>query len=593
MAFLLMIFFSLIPLTAVVILFRIKHQRITYPLAIFYCAVCMWQLSITVLYGEGWIEQETIERLFRFFRIGTVIFAPLLFYMIYRLLFFEELKLSPCKKRFLKKIVNRSTYIGLLIWSIGVYLIGWTSLGIADFERHSIDPFKEVFYYPLPGALGWTFSIHVLLIFAVDLLAIYLTSRIVDKHRRTFLLIFFISLFLAYSFGIVNLSPDSPLFQATLALIILVMGIFTANVKMNYDRMEEVNEQLLIQQLFLRKVIDANPNFIYAKDQKGRYSMVNAALADLYNTTPEQMIGKSEQDFSSFLDYAEKAVKEDLSLLKHNKRLVKEKQYLYVNEDRVYTVQMTKKPIFFSESHKELLCVANDVTEMEQKEEYIRRTEKMNIVGELAAGVAHEIRNPLTSLKGFVQLIEQESSIDPMYTTIMMDELERIHFVSSELLVLAKPEMAVKKTILLKDLMQDVVGLLNMQAMIKDATIQMESFSEDMLLTGNANQLKQVFINILKNAIEASPDNAIIMIYPRKEKGMFSIAIVDHGVGMPQERIAKLGEPFYTNKEKGTGLGLMVSLRIIKEHGGDILFESEEGKGTTVTVSLPVQGNEE
>ncbi|WNS80695.1 ATP-binding protein [Domibacillus sp. DTU_2020_1001157_1_SI_ALB_TIR_016] len=592
MAFLLMVFFSLIPLTTFVILFRLKYQRVTYPLAVFYLAVSMWQMSIAVLYGEEWLDQKTIESLFRFFRMGTVVFAPLLFYMVYQLLFFEELQFDVRKKKILQKLINRFSYIGMLIWTIVVYMISWTPLGIAGFDRHSIPPFNEEFYYPMAGPLGWTFSIHILLIIVMDLLAIYLTFKIVDKHRRTFLRVFFVSLLLAYSFGVINLSSDSPLFQAILALIILVMGIFTAYVKLIYNKMEEVNGQLLIQQLFLRRVIDANPNFIYAKDQYGRFTMANAAIAALYGVSSEQMLGKRESDFYADPKQAEEMAKEDMYLLEKDEAKIQEKQYLQTPDDRMYTVQITKKPLFFSAGHKELLCVATDITEMEQKEEYIRKTEKLNIVGQLAAGVAHEIRNPLTSLKGFIQLIDQEYSIDPKYTKIMLDELERIEFVSSEMLVLAKPEVIVKQSITLSHLMRDVVDLLNMQAITQSINIQMEPFKEEVELEGNTNQLKQVFINVLKNAVEASPKNSIIAIDHEQIHNRLAVSITDRGMGMPKERLEKLGEPFYTSKEKGTGLGLMVSMRIIKEHGGDMTFQSREGEGTKVTVWLPIKAGE-
>jgi len=589
MAFLLMVFFSLIPLTTFMILFRLKHQRITYPLAFFYFAISMWQMSIAVLYGEGWLEPSVIEGLFRFFRVGTIIFTPLLFYMVYQLLFFEELKLAERKKQMLQKVINRSSYIVMLVWSIGIYLISWTRFGIADFDRHSIAPFNEEFYYPISGMLGWTFSIHILILIPLALLAIYLTFKIVDKHQRTFLLVFFVSLLLAYSFGAINLSSKSPLFQAILALIILVMGIFTAYVKMIYNKMEEVNGQLLIQQLFLRKVIDVNPNFIYAKDQFGRFTMVNSALAAVYGVSSEQMLGKREEDFYTDSVKAEHMTQEDLALLQKDEAMLNEKKYVHMPDNQTYTLQVTKKPIFFSAGHKELLCVATDVTAMERNEEYIRKTEKMNIVGQLAAGVAHEIRNPLTSLKGFIQLIDQEYSIAPKYTKIMLDELDRIEFVSSELLVLAKPEVKVKKRISIGHLIENVVELLNMQAITKAITIKMKPLAEDIYVEGNANQLKQVFINVLKNAIEASAKNSVITIRHKRTENKLAIFITDRGRGISKDRLEKIGEPFYTNKEKGTGLGLVVSMRIMKEHSGDITFDSEEGQGTTVTVFLPVE----
>jgi signal transduction histidine kinase len=588
MSFILLSFFSLIPFMAAFLLFGLKQGKVTYTLVLFFFAICAWQLSISVLYGGEMLSESTIERLFRLFRIGAISFVPLLFYLAYDLLYYKEITLSIKKKRLLEKVINKKTLWFLCGWSAFVYGIGWTRLGIVDLQKNSVSLFKESLFYPNYGVLGWTFSLHILLIFIINLITLYLAWNIINKHLRNFLRILLVSLNVGYLFGVLNLSPKSPLFQGVLALLIVVMAVLAAYVKMNNDIIAETNKRLINQKSFLKKVIDMNPNFIYAKDRFGNYSMVNAALARLYQTEPEKMVGKNEMDFYSDRSEAERIIKEDSFLLDKLEKRIGEKEQLYDGENNIYTVQMTKKPVFFSENHVELLCVANDITELERNEEYIRRAEKLNIVGQLAAGVAHEIRNPLTSLKGFIQLIEQEHNINPSYLNIMLTELDRINFVASELMVVAKPEVTSKEKVLLKELLQDVVELLNTHAMLNSVIIQIKEVSDNIGLMGNANQLKQVFINVLKNGIEASPEGGTITIQSKVlEEKMIEIKIIDQGCGISKQRMGKLGEPFYTNKEKGTGLGLMVSMRIVKEHSGEIEFVSEEGRGTTIILRFP------
>ncbi|OMP66173.1 ATP-binding protein [Domibacillus epiphyticus] len=589
MVFILLTFFSFIPLLAALLLFKLKLGKVTYTLALFFFAICAWQLSITVLYGGEFLSESTIDRLFRIFRFGSVSFAPLLFYLAYDLIYFEEMNLSVKKKEIFEKLINKKTLWILCGWSGIVYGIGWTHFGIESYQKKYFPPFPEYFYYPNAGILGWSFTVHILLIMIINLVTLYLAWNIKNKHLGKFLKTFLISLIAAYLFGVFNLLPNSPLFQGVLALIILVMAVLFAYVKLNMDLMAETNDQLANQRLFLKKVIDMNPNFIYAKDNFGNYTIVNKALARLYKTEPEKMVGKNELVFYSDRMKAIKIIQEDLTLLNQLEKRFQEKDQIYDAEGNEYTIQMTKRPIFFSENHVELLCVANDITELERNQDYIRRAEKLNIVGQLAAGVAHEIRNPLTALKGFIQLIEQEHDINPGYLHIMLTELDRINFVASELMVVARPEATSKERLLLKGLIQDVVELLSVQAVMKNVIIQMEEISDKMDLLGNANQLKQVFINILKNGIEASPEEGKITIQSKILEGKRSeIKIIDNGIGISEERLRKLGEPFYTNKEKGTGLGLMVSMRIVKEHDGEIEFVSEEGKGTTVTITFPI-----
>jgi two-component system sporulation sensor kinase A len=235
-----------------------------------------------------------------------------------------------------------------------------------------------------------------------------------------------------------------------------------------------------------------------------------------------------------------------------------------------------------------VVIVARDITERKRTEELLRNSEKLSVIGELAAGVAHEIRNPLTALRGFVQLLQQEAKANRNYLDIMLQELDRIHFIVSELLLLAKPQMAQFQELDLTALIRSTLTLVEPQALLNNVQIVTEFGPNLPMIYGEENQLKQVFINILKNSIEAMPDGGeIFVVVNRQDEEHLRIRVVDQGVGIPDSLIPRLGEPFYTTKDKGTGLGLMVSYKILQHHQGLVRIQSEVGRGTTLDIVLP------
>lgn len=237
------------------------------------------------------------------------------------------------------------------------------------------------------------------------------------------------------------------------------------------------------------------------------------------------------------------------------------------------------------------LAVFRDVTEKRELEEQLRKSDTLNVVGELAAGIAHEIRNPMTALKGFIQLLQGSVKEDfSMYFNVITSELSRIESIITEFLILARPQ-AIKFS--KKDLgiiMKETTELLNAQAILVNVQMILEIEENLPLIYCEPNQLKQVFINVLKNAIEVMPNGGQIDVkIKQKDQDNLLVSITDRGSGIPEDKIKRLGQPFYTTKERGTGLGLMVSYKIIEEHQGQVDVESEEGKGTTFHITLPIR----
>ncbi|MDQ8737175.1 PAS domain S-box protein [Paenibacillus sp. LHD-38] len=233
--------------------------------------------------------------------------------------------------------------------------------------------------------------------------------------------------------------------------------------------------------------------------------------------------------------------------------------------------------------------VIRDITERKRTEELLRKSDKLSAVGQLAAGVAHEIRNPLTAIKGFVQLLQSRTKENRDYFDIMLSELERINYIVSEFMLLAKPAQIIhfeQKDI--RKLVQSILSLLDTQAIMNNVQIQTEIDPDIQTIMCEENQLKQVFVNVIKNAIEAMPNGGLLVIQVKhKNKCDILIRFIDQGCGIPKEGLPKLGEPFYSTKEKGNGLGLMMCYKIVEAHHGHMYIKSKPGKGTTIDVILP------
>lgn len=263
-----------------------------------------------------------------------------------------------------------------------------------------------------------------------------------------------------------------------------------------------------------------------------------------------------------------------------------ELQWLSMQGTLLHTEMVSASSTFSGKQIKQVII--RDISERKKNEELLINSEKLYVAGQLAAGIAHEIRNPLTSLKGFLQLIASGRGNTSNFYDIMKSELIRIESIVSELLMLSKPQVYEFVHKDSRQIMADTVNLLETQAILHNVMIEFHSDYRPLWVLGVENQLKQVFINVLKNAIEAMHNGGVVTItMSLEEESAVLIRIKDEGSGIPDEQLAKIGQPFYTTKDKGTGLGLMVTYKIIDNHQGRISAESKLGVGTTFVIQLP------
>ena len=341
----------------------------------------------------------------------------------------------------------------------------------------------------------------------------------------------------------------------------------------------------------LEAFVNNSADAIWMIDLEGSVVQVNPAFEALFGWSGADVIGKPLPIIPDFLA-ADIHALHDQIMGGHSvsgyetQRRCKDGRMVYVSA----TLSPVRNP------QGQVIGVSGtcrDISRNKQSEEILIQTEKLSIAGQLAAGLAHEIRNPLTALKGFVQLMRVgQTPAHDKYLEVMESELGRIEMIVSELLVLAKPQAKVLKRRRIEEILGDVLTLSETQAILHNVQIESE-FSELPAIDCDENHLKQVFINFIKNAIEAMPGGGTLRLEASLlDQNQMRIRVQDQGKGIPREHLTRLGEPFYTTKTKGTGLGLMISKRIIEDHKGRLEISSEVGRGTTVDVYLPVGGQE-
>jgi two-component system, sporulation sensor kinase E len=353
----------------------------------------------------------------------------------------------------------------------------------------------------------------------------------------------------------------------------------------NVSERHQMEKSLRESEERFRKIFEGTLDGMVLTNHSGQLVDANPVALKILSTNKEKLIGSDIKDIFMIKE------NEDKEYQRYQEKLKEEGQASFLklmktNEDRQQHLELSSKYNLLSNLN---LTVIRDITEEVELQDQLRKSDTLSVVGELAAGIAHEIRNPMTALKGFIQLLENSMETDhEMYFHVIQSELQRIESIITEFLILAKPQAVQYQETDLTKIMKETLELLRAQAVMHNVQFKEQYDSGIASIYAEPNQLKQVFINIVKNAIEVMPKGGIItIVISEKNAETLRISITDEGIGIPKEKIKKLGEPFYTTKERGTGLGLMVTFKIVEEHEGTVEVESELGSGTTFHIDFP------
>ncbi|MCA0151429.1 PAS domain-containing protein [Rossellomorea vietnamensis] len=378
---------------------------------------------------------------------------------------------------------------------------------------------------------------------------------------------------------------------ASLLLMCAIVAVLLILLKRG-NRFMMRHQKLLEEENQLSTLLHSLPDFVCFKDGDGRWLKVNQFGRRLYNLEDIDYVGKTDQDLGElvpfFKDAFDYCIDSDEESWKAE-QVTRCEEGFFLPNGEFKTFDVIKVPLFHSNhERKGLVIIGRDISQQKIAEEMLLRKEKLSVVGELAAGIAHEIRNPLTSIKGFIQLLEENEHVSDHYLKVMSSEMDRINQIVGELLILSKPQMREFQSFDMSEVLRYVVKVMGHEALLKGITLNIKLPTSPILVFGDKNQCIQVFINIIKNAIESMDEGEIDVNWKIRNESIH-IIIEDEGTGIPPDRLKRLGEPFFTLKEKGMGLGLTISQKIIEDHKGSLQIDSEVNKGTRVEVTFPLE----
>jgi signal transduction histidine kinase len=229
--------------------------------------------------------------------------------------------------------------------------------------------------------------------------------------------------------------------------------------------------------------------------------------------------------------------------------------------------------------------------ELRESTEQLRRAERLSILGEIAAGLAHEIRNPLAGMKGALEIVTARAASgtpEAEFSAIATKELQRLESLVQEFLGFARPKPPRLRAADMSDIVKRVTTLLGPQAERAGVHLSSEDLGAASSVQADPEQIQQVLVNVVLNAIQASPRDGSVSIRGETRDGRYRLQVSDEGPGIPPDAAARIFEPFFTTKERGSGLGLAISQRIVSAHKGDIRLRPRPGGGTVVDIELPL-----
>jgi two-component system, NtrC family, sensor histidine kinase HydH len=257
--------------------------------------------------------------------------------------------------------------------------------------------------------------------------------------------------------------------------------------------------------------------------------------------------------------------------------------------ERYQKIRYQKAAERLEESYSQLRSQADLILEIEEQ---LRRADRLSALGELSAGMAHEIRNPLGSIRGTAEILRDglpAGDARHEFTGILIREVERLNRVVEDFLRFARPAPLARAPVDIDRILGEVLTLLRQTSMKSRVLVELDAGGLPPF-SGSGEQLRQAFLNLALNALQAMPEGGELKVFTRQVDGEVRISFADRGQGIPPENLERIFNPFFTTRHEGTGLGLAISHRIVQAHGGRMQVESRLGQGTSFTIHLPMEG---
>lgn len=381
------------------------------------------------------------------------------------------------------------------------------------------------------------------------------------------------------------------------AIILFILGIVLIGIvviNQSYFVLDRSFKQI---KTITGNVLEGMESGVVAVNQDGKIIIINRVAESIFSLKKEDVLNK---------DYLQ-VFPEDEPLLK---KTLKQRKFVRGKEEEFKTFSGEEKFLIIGTSTiyddegqmGGAVSVIHDVTELKKFEEEAKRAERLKALGSLAAGVAHEIRNPLNAISIATQRLKKEfipTKNEDEYTSFtntILKEIKRLDLIINQFLSLAKAHKLNLAETDLNSLLNEILKLVEMEA--QDKKVKIEKRIEKLpKIRVDKEELKKALLNILLNSVQATPKGGKVFFESffdesKKSEGSFGevlIKVKDSGPGIPKENLRRIFQPYFTTKEKGTGLGLAIAYRIIADHKGKIEVQSEEGKGTTFTIKLSVK----
>lgn len=529
-----------------------------------------------------------------------------LFSIIYIALYFIEITI-PIKHRAIFIVFSLDVAAAILLgpWWSSIFLSLIILINIFRYRDRS-HPSRVIFNFSMSGlallASYWFYQ-WLMVQQVADVLAIIAVSAVYQV----------INLFLLYVYGLFGERKLVPSFVKEHSLAIMIdfllvlvatlsitalfnqfsmLGLFIMAIVVGvaswllhwHSRYASQRSKLSEYRVRNQFLLDAMDYGILAIDQSQTITLYNEHMAQIHGVAPEDALGRKYHDVFGGL-------KEEDQRLLHTLQsgasyhLVKQP---FENQGKHFYLDTYTQPVRNSDGEiMGAIGLYRDVTEEKQLEQEMIQKDKLSLVGQLAAGTAHEIRNPLATAMGHLQLatrkldaVGQEEIL--RHLKVVQHQLDRANNTISNLLSWSKPKKVERERVDIQDIIDDAIEWTYHSAVSRGIELISQEYPAEAYIFVDEEQVKQVLVNLLYNAFEATPKGGRVRMFAEDgpDKDDISIVVEDNGIGMDAATVARLGQAFYTTKNEGTGLGLLMSYRIIRSHGGRIEIQSEKGVGT-------------